>query len=95
MKNIIEDKFSQLNNVLEELIIFRNTIKNQGEENAIYSKNCQNIIMNIIQTIVLPIGGYFGKKSIDAKEFKEFGKTVSNGCLSKKEAGQSSFQKTF
>ena len=41
--------------------------------------------MNIIQTIVLRIGGYFGKKSIDAKEFKEFGKTVSNKCLSKKE----------
>ena len=40
--------------------------------------------MNIIQTILLPIGGYFEKQSIYAKEFKAFGKTVSNKCLSKK-----------
>ena len=86
LKNLIEDKFSQLNNVLEELIVFRNAIKKQGEDNAIYVKNSQNIIMNIIQTIVLPIGGYFGKKSIEEKEIKEAHRLISSKCLNKKEA---------
>lgn len=86
LKNLIEDKFSQLNNVLEELIVFRNTMKNQGEEAQIYTKNSQNLIMNIISTIVIPIGAYFGKKSIDEKEIKAAKKIISSKCLSQKEA---------
>ena len=86
LKNLIEDKFSQLSNVLEELIVFRNTMKNQGDEGQIYTKNSQNMIMNIVNTIVLPIGAYFGNKTIDEKEIKAAHKLISSKCLSKKEA---------
>lgn len=70
LKNLIEDKFSQLTNVLEELIIFRNTMKNQGEEVQLYTKNSQNMIVNIVYSFVFPIGAYSGIISDDIKGTK-------------------------
>ena len=86
LKKIIEDKFCELNSVLEELIVFRNAIKSQGDENLIYEKNAQSMIFNIIGTIALPLAYFFGQKNIAAKEAKIANKIIFNKGYSKKQA---------
>lgn len=85
LKQVIEDKFSELNSVLEELIVFKKAIKEQ-EENLVYEKNSQSLIFNIIGTIALPLAYMFGQKNIAAKEAKVANKIIYNKCFNKKEA---------
>ena len=85
LKQIIEDKFSELNSVLEELIVFKKAIKEQ-EENLVYEKNSQSLILNIIETIALPLAYMFGQKNIAAKEAKVANKIIYNKCFNKKQA---------
>lgn len=77
LKKTVEDNFPELNSVLEELILFRDTMKVKEDENKIYSQNSENLIFNIIQTVAIPIAYYFGKKNIQIKEMKEACKLVS------------------
>ena len=55
LKKTVEDNFPELNSVLEELILFRDTMKVKEDENKIYSQNSENLIFNIIQTVAIPI----------------------------------------
>ena len=89
LKQIIEDKFSEINSVLEELILFKNTMKKQGDEGNIYSKNSLGIFQNIISTIVIPLvgfAGYDGFKNIGLKEIKNAKKIICSKYTNKKRA---------
>ena len=89
LKQIIEDKFSEINSVLEELILFKNTMKQQGDEGKLYRKNSLGLFQNIISTIVIPLAGfagYKGLKNIENKEIKFAKKLISEKYTNKKRA---------
>lgn len=78
LKNLIEDKFAHLNCVLEDLVLFQKQIKNQGEENNIYEKNSELLLVNLVSSLVVPIAMYFGNENVKAKQIKTAKKFICN-----------------
>lgn len=78
LKKLIEDKFAQLNCVLDDLVLFQKQIKNQGKENNIYEKNSELLLVNIVSTLVVPLAMYFGNQNIQEKEIKAAKKYICN-----------------
>ena len=82
VKDFMDDKFTQINCILEELIVFRDSIKNACPEGKIYAKNAQKIITNILSTVSIPLGisSKYGLAAIDEKEIRAAGKLISERC---------------
>ena len=90
MKDILNDQFAQINNILEDLIFFKNQLKDHGKEGKIYEANATNIFSQIIRTVFIPILSAlkYGKEAVDAKEIRSaeklssFSNSLSWTCLS-------------
>ena len=82
MKDILNDQFAQINNILEELIYFKNQIKEQGKDGKIYEENAMKIIVQIIGTVMMPIAASikYGNESIDNKEIRAARKLICEKC---------------
>ena len=83
LKSLIEDKFAHLNCVLNDLVAFQKQIKNQGEENHIYEKNSELLLVNLVSTLVIPIM-YFGNENVKAKQIKTAKKFICNNLTDKR-----------
>jgi len=82
MKDILNDQFAQINNILEDLINFKNQIKDQGKEGKIYEANAIMIISQLIGTVMMPIASAvkYGNEAIDDKEIRAATKLIMQKC---------------
>ena len=82
IKDILNDQFSQINNILEDLINFKNQIKDQGKEGKIYETNAMTIISQLIGTVMMPIAASmkYGKEAVEAKEIRAAQKLIIEKC---------------
>ena len=65
------------------LVAFQKQIKNQGEENHIYEKNSELLLVNLVSTLVIPIM-YFGNENVKAKQIKTAKKFICNNLTDKR-----------
>lgn len=82
LKDFIDDKFIQFNNIIEELIAFKNAIKDEGNEGILYEKNTKNIILNIIGTVMMPMAYSikYGNEAIELKEIDSAKQLIMKQC---------------
>ena len=82
MKDILNDQFAQINNILEDLINFKNQIKDQGKEGKIYEANAIMIITQLIGTVMMPIASAikYGNEAIADKEIRAATKLIMQKC---------------
>ena len=82
LKDFIDDKFIQFNNIIEKLIAFKNAIKDEGNEGILYEKNTKNIILNIIGTVMMPMAYSikYGNEAIELKEIYSAKQLIMKQC---------------
>ena len=89
-KNEIEDKFSQVYNLIEELRILRDAHQEEGDK--IYVSNSNTLILGIISSVIPILGGTFINKAINDKNIRLVNKIINQKCfISQKE--KASFSK--
>ena len=82
LKNEIDNKFSEFNSIIEELVHFREKIKDIPDIKN-YEINAQNMITNILGTVMLPIAfaSSQGVNAINVKQIKSVKKLIWNNDL--------------
>ena len=79
LKNIIDNKFSEFNFIIEKLISFKETIKDIPDI-KIYEINAQYMIIRVLETVMIPIAicSLQGMNATCCQKIKSFQKLVYN-----------------
>lgn len=89
LKKQLEDNYSQVSSVVEELKLLKSKFNETNEQ--LYEKNAENMALTIIETVLgtLPmVGGFLANKAINDEKKKVLTRLVNKKCFSSKKQNE-------